>query len=157
MAAQHWGMPQHVIVLLLSILRGMSFYIRTGHGDSTNWCGRTWDDLFQTLCQGSGSAPGLWLGTSSTLVTFLYDRGHTTEVVATLSGICLLFVALIFVDDTDLLQHTTIANLDALSLLLDLQLATTDWNMSLQAIGGALKSSKCFFQLIGFTWRDGNW
>eukprot|EP00957_Ditylum_brightwellii_P001962 150918-Ditylum_brightwellii.AAC.1 len=27
--------------------------------------------------------------------------------------------------------------------------------MSLQAIGGALKPSKCFFQLVGL--RDGNW
>eukprot|EP00957_Ditylum_brightwellii_P085256 6484043-Ditylum_brightwellii.AAC.1 len=144
-ALVHWGMPQHVIVLLISILRGMSFYISTGHGDSTNCYGGTWDDLFQTLCQGSGSAPGLWLSTSSALVTFLHDRGHATEVVATLSGICLFLVALIFVDDTNLLQHTTTTNSDAL------------WNMSLQAIGGALKPSKSFFQLIGFTWRDSNW
>eukprot|EP00957_Ditylum_brightwellii_P119134 9087784-Ditylum_brightwellii.AAC.1 len=157
MAAQCWGMPQHVIVLLLFILRVMSFNIRTGHGDSTNCYGGTWDDPFQTLCQGSGSAPGLWLGASSVLVTFLHDRGHTTEVVATLSGICLLLVALIFVDDTNLLQHIITANPDALSVLLDLQPATTDWNMSLRAIGGALKPFKCFFQLIGFTWRDGNW
>eukprot|EP00957_Ditylum_brightwellii_P180314 13736341-Ditylum_brightwellii.AAC.1 len=120
MAAQRWGMPQHEIIILLSILHVMSFYIHTGHGDSTNCYGRAWDDSFKTLCQGSGLAPGQCLGTSSALVTFLHDRGHATKVVATLFGICLLLVVLI------LLQHITTANLDALSVLPDLQLATTD-------------------------------
>eukprot|EP00957_Ditylum_brightwellii_P113162 8630028-Ditylum_brightwellii.AAC.1 len=90
MATQQWGMFQHTIFLLLFILCIMAFTIRTGHGTSTTSYGGTWEDLSQTLYQGAGSAPGIWLCTSAVLVSFLHDRGHAMSLATSLSALTII-------------------------------------------------------------------
>eukprot|EP00957_Ditylum_brightwellii_P042917 3249354-Ditylum_brightwellii.AAC.1 len=69
----------------------------------------------------------------------------------------LFLVALIFVDDTDLLAQTSSTNPDALSVIPSMQQAVRDWKGALKVTGGVFKPPKCFFQAVGFCWRDGNW
>ncbi len=54
---QALGVPKPAIVLMLSIIQDMKFFLRTGYGDSKDYAGLTGEVKTQGLCQGNGAAP----------------------------------------------------------------------------------------------------
>eukprot|EP00957_Ditylum_brightwellii_P121138 9239218-Ditylum_brightwellii.AAC.1 len=120
-------MPQHTIFLLLSILCIMTLTITTSYGTSTTSYGGTWEDPFQTLHQGAGSASDIWLCTSAVLVSFLHDRGHVMALITPLSALTIMLVALIFMVDTYFIKHTTASSSETLSAVIpSIKLSVTD-------------------------------
>ena len=62
----------------------------------------------------------------------------------------------LFVDDTDLYTWKD-GLLDPGALWLQTQLELTQWSPLLNATGGALKPEKCFWYMLDYTCKDGEW
>ena len=68
----------------------------------------------------------------------------------------LSLVSFKFVDDTHLLTTVTPGE-SVTSLTRRAQLKLTDWQKRLEITGGALKREKCYWYLVAFKWRTGQW
>ena len=73
---QRLGVPLRAMVCMLSTLQAMRYYLRMGHGESSNYYGGPRLIPFQGGCQGNGAAPGFWIAISIVLVRYLTSRGH---------------------------------------------------------------------------------
>jgi hypothetical protein len=85
-------------------------------------------------------------------------KGHGAQFIALMSLIQCSLLAILYVDNTDLLH----INMDAEELIdkvhTAIQIAIANWGKLLIATGGSLKLEKCFYHLINFTWtRKGGW
>ena len=85
-------------------------------------------------------------------------KGHGAQFIALMSLIQCSLLAILYVDNTDLLH----INMDAEELIDNvhtaIQIAIANWGKLLIATGGSLKPEKCFYHLIDFTWtRKGGW
>ena len=63
--------------------------------------------------------------------------------------------ALLFVDDTDLININLKAEETATGTHQSMQDIISKWGQLLIASGGALKPAKCFYHLISFFWNTG--
>jgi hypothetical protein len=157
LAARRWGMPSSVMVCILSTISRMCFFLRTFHGVSSQSYGGNESDPFQGLCQGNGGAPGLWLCVACLLVDYMHDQGHAIEMIAPITLAMIVIVALLFVDDNDLLSVAPNGSPLIEEVLPSLQEKVSTWEGGLKVTGGALKPAKCKFQVVGHKWRDGKW
>jgi hypothetical protein len=85
-------------------------------------------------------------------------KGHGAQFIAPMSLIQCSLLAILYVDNTDLLH----INMDAEELIdkvhTAIQSAIANWGKLLIATGGSLKPEKCFYHLIDFAWtRKGGW
>ena len=90
------------LVVLFRVIQSMKMFLRTVFGVSENYYSGNDDRLFQGIVQGSSAAPALWIIISIFLVRYLYSKNLTTQLSIPLSGLVILLVALIFVDNIDL-------------------------------------------------------
>ena len=88
--------------MIFGTIQAMTFYLRTTFGDSSMSYGGLQPIPFQGSCQGNGASPAMWLIISLYLVLLMKEQGHVSKVKSPLSGITLLFIGFLFVDDTDL-------------------------------------------------------
>ena len=58
----------------------------------------------QGSCQGNGGGPAMGLSVSIVLVKVLRANGHVATFVRAISGVKIDIAAIIFVDDTDLIN-----------------------------------------------------
>ena len=134
----------------------MVYFIRTPIGDSTTSCGGLQDIPFQGSCQGNGVSPGIWLVISIYLVLLMKEEGHMSEVKSPISGITLVLVGFLFVDDTNLVIFGNKKD-PAIAVHDRLQKAIYCWNGVLRISGGALKSEKFYWYFAQFSWTEGKW
>ena len=84
------------------------------------------------------------------------EEGHVSEVKSPISGITLVLVGFLFVDDTDLVIFGN--KKDSATAVHDrLQKAIDCWNGVLRVSGGALKPEKCYWYFAQFSWTKGKW
>ena len=78
------------------------------------------------------------------LVLLTKEEGHITTINSPLSGVALVLIGFLFVDDTDLV---VLANKDEqdTSVYSRLQASINFWNGILRVTGGALKLDKCYW------------
>ncbi len=61
-----------------------------------------------------------------------------------------------FIDELDL--YTWKDNItDPVELMMQAQWAVSQWSLLLNATGGALKPKKCFWYLLDYTCKEGEW
>ena len=99
--AQSWGLPLHTISTILSTLQGMTFFLRTGFGDSDISYGGTSNNPFQVIYQGKGCGLGLWLCVSTYIIKLLRKICQSIPLDDTISTTNKKLAALVFVNDTD--------------------------------------------------------
>jgi hypothetical protein len=102
-AMQAQKVPLTTVVLALSVLQTMTFYLRTGYGVSQQGYGGSPDDPTFGLGQGNGMAPSGFSAVSTLMIETYKRLGHASEFCGAWSGIMFLLAAIIYVDDTDLL------------------------------------------------------
>ena len=102
-ALQAFQVPLATIVLSLSVLQTMTFFLRTGYGVSTVGYGGTRSDPTFGLGQGNGMAPSGFSAVSSLMVGAFQRLGHASDFSGAWTGILFCLAAIIYVDDTDLL------------------------------------------------------
>ena len=71
------------------------------------------------------------------------------------SGTLLSLAAILYVDDSDLLHVAKSPATTDDEFFQDVQRATMDWGGLVQATGGSLKPSKCFWYMMAWQWNKG--
>ena len=128
----------------------MDYFIKTGFGISE-----------QPAFGGSESLGSklMGLGQGSNIITLVdnaYKRlGHGMEAKSNITGRIFLLAAIIYVDNTDLLHWAKFYGISDDEFVAQIQQATNDWGMLVQATGGAVKPSKSFWYLMSWKFDRG--
>ena len=143
---------------MLTTIKDLRFYLRTGYGDSKGYVGGQKGTSIKTvknqgMCQGNGASPAAWTVVSIPMISAHKKKGHGTQFVTPLSKTPCHLAGGLFVDDTDLF-HLDMRRVETAAEAHDcLQEAVISWGNLLNATGGALKPEKCSFCLISFRWK----
>jgi hypothetical protein len=157
MVFQAIGVPVNATVLMLSTIQDMKFFLRMGYGDSTVFAGATGDIKMQGLCQGNSAALAGWLTTNITMIRAHKRNDHGVHLSKPITEGNTHVVGTIYVDDTNLEHFDTRRTETVEEAHTKFQESLTNWGRLRIAMGGALKPSKCFYQLISFAWNaDGS-
>ena len=152
--ARNEGAPLNPLLSMFQAIQSMNYYLRTTFGDSQSSYGGKQDVPFQGTCQGNGASPALWLMVSMYLVLLGRLEGHVSTFKAAYTGISVILLGFLFVDDTDLVILGEKGE-DVNKVIERLQAAIKFWNGILRVSGGALAPSKCYWYLAHFTWNEG--
>lgn len=146
-ALQAFQVPLATVVLSLSVLQTMTFYLRTGYVVSkTGYGGSELDPTFG-LGQGNGMAPSGFSAVSSLMVRAFEQLGHASSFSGAWTGILFALAAIIYVDDTDLLLRARCRDMTMDEFHSDCQEAVTNWGKIVLATGGYFKAAKCFWYM----------
>ena len=153
---QKEGAPLSSLMMMFGVIQSMNYFIRTTFGDSNTSYGGKQKVPFQGSCQGNGASPAIWLILSMYLVLIMKEEGHNTTILSPLSGVTLVLIGFLFVDDTDLVVLAAKNEPDT-SVYSQLQASINFWNGILRVTGGALKPEKCYWYFARFLWFEGQW
>jgi hypothetical protein len=143
---------------MLKTIQEMKFFLWTAFGNSTEFAGSMIDIKTQGLCQGNGAAPAGWTVVSIVILNAHKRLGHGAKFPCPISLVSRNLLAVLFVDDTDVIHLDMNSRESQLEALEGLQQSVICWGKLLIATGGSLKSSKCFYHLASFLWKqDGTW
>ena len=73
---QAFGVPPTAAELMLSMIENMTFFLRTGFGDSTSFAGGGVSIKTQGMCQGNGTSPACWAVISICILIAHRQKGH---------------------------------------------------------------------------------
>ena len=139
-------------------IQDMKFFLRRGFGDSKDFAGAVLDIKTQGMCQGNGAAPTAWRLVSIVILNAHKRRGHSAKFVCPASLTKSQLLAVLLIDDTDVIHLEMDSRKDKHMTLHGLQQSVTSWRELLVTTGGLLKPIKCFFPLILFVWNpDSTW
>jgi len=155
MALRGWGVPKEAVKVLLQTMQRMQYYLRTGYGESKHSYGGKQDDPFMGYGQGNGAAPPGFSAVSSLIVNAYRRLGHGAQITTSLVRRLVQLCAVMYVDDTDLLHWAGSPTTTTRELILEVQRATNEWGLLVQATGGALKPIKCSIYLITYRFVHG--
>ena len=151
------GVDLGAIISMLRSIQLMTFFLRTGWGESHTSVGGDVMKILHGLCQGNGAAPASWLVLSSVLVRIYRAMGFGATMTSPITRVFLDIAGVLFVDDTDLYIMDACLK-SPYDLWHETQSASTSWGKLLLATGGALKPVKCFYYMIDYEWQeDGSW
>ena len=88
------------------------------------------------------------------LVLIMKEEDHNTTVMSPLSGITLVLIGFIFVDDIDLVVLATENESDT-AVYSRPQASINFGNGIIRVSGGALKPEKCYWYFARFKWHNG--
>ncbi|KAK1748959.1 hypothetical protein QTG54_000898 [Skeletonema marinoi] len=126
---------------MLRPLHCMEFYLRTGFGQSTSFCGGAAEGK-HGLAQGNGAAPATWQQISSLMIHAQHRQGHGVKICTPISKRGVNQVGIVYVDDTNLCEGLDEKD-DIDAVVAKGQGATNSWGNNLIAVGGALNGDKC--------------
>ena len=86
--------------------------------------------------------PSHFTGVSALMIGSYKKLEHSCSYTSALSGVVFLFVAILYVDDTDLLLRVKIITDSDEKFVKLIQRAVMDWGLLVQAIGGSLNRNK---------------
>jgi hypothetical protein len=155
LSLQAMGVGLNFILCYLVCIQLMRYYLQTGYGLSDTSYGGSPDAICMGLVQGSGAAPGVWIAVSTVILGAYKAEGYGASITSGWSGKEISLSALLYVDDTDLL-HKPQYKTDSLGALVSwVQQATNFWAHLLQATGGSLKPTKCYWYILSYKFTAG--
>ena len=122
----------------------MKYYLRTAYGDSKNFRGHKIEVKFQGLCQVNGAAPANWAVISIVILGAHKKKGYGGHFVCPISRRSGHLLAILFVDDNDLIHVDMGKDQSADEAVYDLQRSIVSWSRLLMASGGSLSPSSVF-------------
>jgi len=145
-----------MVASMIMTLHDMEHHIQTIFGDSKAVASRaTWQLPIAGIGQGNGAGPHICMVVSSPLLDIMRKDGFYAHMIGAILHLEKKLVGFAFVDDTDLCvygQHITSNNVRQ-----SMQQSVDNWAGLLQATGGALVPNKCFWYLLDFQWKHGQW
>ncbi len=115
------GVLKEVTGAMLKTIKEMNFLLWTAYGDSKDFDGSLVDVKTQGLCQGNGTAPAGWAVVSITILRVHKQKGHGAKFLCLICLIKSNLVAVLYVDDTDVVHLDMTWNKNALAALSCLQ------------------------------------
>ncbi len=129
---------------MLLMIQEMKFFLRTAYGDSKTFAGSSIEIKTHGLGQGNGASPAGWCVISIVILQTHGAKGHGAQFIAPMSLVHCSLLAILYVNDTDLLY----INMDAEELIVEvhaaIQRAIENWGCLLIATGGTLKPESAF-------------
>ncbi len=101
---QALGVPITAVETMLGAIENMKFFLRTGFGDSTSFAGVGISIKTQGLTQGNGALPAGWAVISICILGAHQKKGHRGKFYCPITKLQQLLLAVLYVDDTDLLH-----------------------------------------------------
>ena len=101
---QAFGVPFEAVESMLTVIEEIQYFLLTAYGHSKNFAGSTIELKFQGFFQGIGAAPAGWAFISITIICAHKRTVHGGHFVCHISNLTGHLVALLFVDDTDLVH-----------------------------------------------------
>jgi hypothetical protein len=149
---QSVGVSITAIMVMLTSIQHMKFYLRTGLGKSVGFITAVLGSIIQGLCQGNTAAPAGWSLKSAVLLRaykcFCHGAHFTTAISRTHHETAGIF----YVDDVDLfIINSALITRD---LWEEAAQSTKCWSELLTIPGGSGKGEKCFGYLIDYEWND---
>jgi hypothetical protein len=155
---QSFGVESTAVSAMLETIQEMKFFLRMAYGDSKTFAGSSIEIKTQGLGQGNGASPAGWCVISIVILRAHGAKGHGTHFMAPMSHVCPSLLAILYVDDTDLLHINMDAEESIVEVHTAIQRAIENWGRLLIATGGTLKPEKCNYHLIDFVWtQKGGW
>ncbi len=145
------------IVADMICLQTIKFFQQTGFGKSkTSFGGPSYLPHMMGLGQGNRAAPPSWIQLSAVLVNVFKQLNLGALIRDPITAEMIHSMGALFINDTDL--YTWKENLlDPGELWCQAQLELEQWSCLLNATGGALKLEKCFWYLIDYECKYGEW
>ncbi len=107
----------------------------------------------QGVCQGNVAALAGWTVVSIVILNAHRRWGHGAKFLRLILLVRNNLVAVLFIDDIDVIHLDMTRQESAVEALHGLQESFYNWGKLLIATGGSLKLSKCFFHLVSFSWK----
>ena len=152
---QAMGVALNLVLTYFVCLQTMQYFLKTGFGTARKGFGGILLLPLMGLIQGSGAAPATWTAVSTVIVRSYKRKGYGAFFSSGWSGLLFTVAALLYVDDTDLLHRFCDPNITELEFVQRVQRATYYWAMLLQATGGHLKDTKCYWYLLSYKFVRG--
>jgi hypothetical protein len=135
----------------------MKFFQRTGFGESkTFFGGPSYWPYMMGLGQANRAAPPSWIQLSAVLVNVYKQLNLGALIMDPITAAMIHSIGALFVDDTNLYTWRE-GLLDPGELWCQAHLELEQWSCLLNATGGALKLEKCFWYLLDYECKDGEW
>jgi hypothetical protein len=145
------------IVASLICLQTMKFFKRTGFGESkTFFGGASYIPYMMGLGQGNRAAPPSWIQLSAVMVNVFKKLDLGAKVKDLIKDVMIHSMGALYVDDTDMYTWKEETS-DPGELWAQTQIEIENWSCLLNAMGGTLKPEKCWWHLIDYTCKDGEW
>jgi hypothetical protein len=155
---QSFGVESMAVSAMLETIQEMKFFLRTAYGDSKRFAGSSIKIKTQGLGEGNGAAPAGWCAISIVILRAHGAKGHSAHFIAPMSQVRSSLLAILYIDDTDLIIINMDADESIVEVHVAIQQAIENWGHLLIATGGTLKPEKCFYHLIDFAWtQKGGW
>jgi hypothetical protein len=153
---QAFGVPTTAIESMLGAIENMKVFLRTGFGDLATFSGGGISIKTQGLCQGNGAAPTGWVVISICIIGAHKKKGQGVEFLCPITQLQHDLLAILYVNDTNLLHIDLTKHESVNKVHLAIQESVNSWGNLLIA-RGALQPAKCFFSIILFEWKNGDW
>lgn len=154
--SQYFGVSKNMTSTQAFTLRKMRYRLRTAIGDSTSSYQHSSTTPIHGTGQGSCSSPALWLLISSILMDCLANLGGGMSIKDVNNKSIRQWIDG-FVDDTSLFVNLAKIGSDPndiRSLQLHMQQDLITWMELLEASGGKLELSKCFYYILSWKFDD---
>jgi hypothetical protein len=133
----------------------MQYVLKTGFGELSGSYGGTRLNSNLGLGQGSGASPPAFMTLSSLIDNVYCCMGHGANIRSSYLACLFILAAVMYIDDTDLLNWPSSSSADPYKLVAHVQRATTDYTNLAQAIGGILKGAKCSVYFLDYKFVRG--
>jgi hypothetical protein len=101
---QSFGVEDTAVTAMLETIQEMKFFLRTAYRDSKDFAGLSIEIKTQGLGQGNGASLAGWCVISIMILQAHGARGHGVQFIAPMSQVRWSLLAILYVDDTDLLH-----------------------------------------------------
>jgi hypothetical protein len=145
------------IETMLGAIENMKFNLRTGFGDSKSFAGGGISVKTQGLTPVNGASPAGWAVISICIIGAHSKKGHGAKFICPITHLKHHLSAILYVDDTDLLHIDLSKNKTVDEVHNAIQASVKSWGNLLIATGGVLQPAKCFYSIISFDWKNGEW
>ena len=144
LCSQRLGVPKNIVKTMINTLTSMQHFIRTAYGDSEESYGGQ-DEMhpLQGAVQGNGAASPMFIAISCVLLESLSYYADGFHIVTAITLTTLTIIAVMYVDDTDLMVSTTSHHEPITNLLRRTQHSIKIWRKAVIQTGEALRPEKC--------------
>ncbi len=155
---QAFGVEATTVAAMLEMIQEMKFFLRTAYEDSKDFAGLFIEIKMQGLGQGNRVSPAGWCVISIMILWAHGAKGHGTQFIAPMSQVRWSLLAILYLNDMDLLHLNMEGDELVQEVHLALQQSIENWGKLLITTGGSLKPDKCFFHHLDFAWtKKGGW
>ncbi len=116
---QSFGVEDTAVAAMLETIQDMKFFLLTAYGDSKDFTSSTIEIKMQGLGQGNGASPAGWCVISIMILQAHGAKGHSAHFLAPISHVRQNLLAILYIDNTDLLH----LNMERNELVLDVHVA----------------------------------